>query len=265
MLKQVQHNEQDIGEGRPTLTKERVASLPQGYRAAVIGAGGGIGAAVAAQIANDPACAALYALSRSGNAGPTGATKLAVDVTDPASLTRAAARIGADGPVDLIFIASGLLHRGTEVQPEKSWRSIGGNAFAELFAVNATGPMLALQALLPHVPRDRRALIGVIGARVGSIGDNRLGGWYGYRASMASAALLLRSLGIELSRTHPQLCVLMLHPGTVDTPLSGPFQRGVANLLTPEESAAALLKVLDGATVEQTGQQRDWRGELVVP
>jgi NAD(P)-dependent dehydrogenase (short-subunit alcohol dehydrogenase family) len=125
--------------------------------------------------------------------------------------------------------------------------------------------LVALRALLPLVPRDRRALVGVIGARVGSIGDNRLGGWYGYRASKAALAMLIRTLSIELARTHPQLAALMLHPGTVDTPLSEPFQRGVAQLLTVEESAAALLAVLDGATTAQSGEQRDWRGELVAP
>ena len=242
-----------------------MASLPDGYRAVVIGAGGGIGAAVAAQLADDPRCGQLYALSRSGSAGPSRAARLAADVTDTDSLATAAARIGAEGPVDLVFIASGLLHRDNMVQPEKSWRSIDAGAFAELFAVNATGPMLALHALLPHMPRDRRTLIGVIGARVGSIGDNRLGGWYGYRASKAALAMLVRTLAIELARTHPQLTALMLHPGTVDTPLSAPFQRGVARLLTPQESARTLLPVLDRATPTQSGEQRDWQGERIVP
>lgn len=242
-----------------------ITSLHDGFRAVVIGAGGGIGAAVASQLAADDRCAALYAVSRAGTAGPEAAQPIAADLTDPASLTAAAERIGADGPIDLIFIATGLLHRGAAVQPEKSWRAIRADAFEEVFAVNATGPMLALQALLPLVPRDRRALIGVVGARVGSIGDNRLGGWYGYRASKAALAMLLRTLAIELARTHPQLAALMLHPGTVDTALSQPFQRGVANLLSPSESASAMLRVLDAASPDQSGQQRDWRGELVVP
>jgi NAD(P)-dependent dehydrogenase (short-subunit alcohol dehydrogenase family) len=243
----------------------RLTSLFPGYRAVVIGAGGGIGAAVVAQLSADPSCGALYALSRGGTAGPDGAVRIAADLTDPASLTAAAARIGADGPIDLIFIASGLLHRAEVVQPEKSWKAIKADAFAELFAVNATGPMLALAALLPHVRRDGRALIGVIGARVGSIGDNRLGGWYGYRASKAALAMLIRTLSIDLARTHPQLAALLLHPGTVDTPLSQPFQRGVTQLLTAGESAAALLSVLDGVTAEQSGEHRDWRGDVVVP
>lgn len=242
-----------------------MTSLHPGFRTVVIGAGGGIGAAVAARLAGDPRCGVLHCVSRSGDAGPTSAIRHAADLTDAASMAAAAAAIGADGPIDLIFIASGLLHAGDRVQPEKSWKAIEADAFATLFAVNATGPLLAVKALLPHIPRDRRALIGVIGARVGSIGDNRLGGWYGYRASKAALAMLLRTLSIELARTHPQLAVLMLHPGTVDTALSQPFQRGVANLLTPEASAGAILAVLDAATPEQSGQQRDWNGELVVP
>ncbi len=245
--------------------KLNMTSLPMGYRAVVIGAGGGIGAAIADQIAADGRCGQLYALSRSGAAGPSRATRMAADVTDAASLAAAAATIGAAGPIDLIVIASGLLHRGDAVQPEKSWRAIRADSFAALFAVNATGPMLAIAALLPHVARDRRALIGAVGARVGSIGDNRVGGWYGYRASKAALAMLIRTLAIELARTHPQLAALMLHPGTVDTPLSQPFQRGVPHLLTPAQSAAAMLRVLDAATPDQSGQQRDWQGELVVP
>jgi NAD(P)-dependent dehydrogenase (short-subunit alcohol dehydrogenase family) len=240
-------------------------SLRSGYRAVVFGAGGGIGGAVASQMAQDPHCGALYAISRDGISGPQNAARLSADLTDSESLAHAAAQIAAVGPIDMIFIASGLLHRGAAIQPEKSWRAIGAQSFGELFSANATGPMLALQALLPHVPRGSRALIGVVGARVGSIGDNRLGGWYGYRASKAALAMLLRTLSIELARTHPQLSVLMLHPGTVDTPLSEPFQRGVANLLAPDESAAAMLRVLDAATPEQSGEQRDWRGELVIP
>jgi NAD(P)-dependent dehydrogenase (short-subunit alcohol dehydrogenase family) len=243
----------------------RLTSLFPGYRAVVIGAGGGIGAAVAAQLSADPSCGALYALSRSGAAGPDGAVRIAADLTDPANMTAAAARIGADGPIDLIFIASGLLHRAEAVQPEKSWKAIKADAFAELFAVNATGPLLALAALLPHVRRDARTLIGVIGARVGSIGDNRLGGWYGYRASKAALAMLIRTLSVELARTHPQLAMLLLHPGTVDTSLSAPFQRGVSNLLTADECAEALLAVLDRSTAAQSGEHRDWQGGLVVP
>lgn len=251
--------------GEMAIAKRLMTSLPAPYRAVVIGAGGGIGSGLATRLAGDPTCGTLHCVSRNGDAGPDAAVRHAADLTDADSITAMAASIGADGPIDLIFIASGLLHRGDAVQPEKSWKAIDATAFSELFAVNATGPMLALQALLPHVPRDRRALIGVVGARVGSIGDNRLGGWYGYRASKAALAMLLRTLSIELARTHPQLAVLMLHPGTVDTPLSGPFQRGVAKLLTPAESAAAMLAVLDGATPEQSGQQRDWQGELVAP
>ena len=247
------------------LINTSIASLASNYRAVVLGGGGGIGGAVAARLAADPACAALHVISRDGLAGPAAAARHTGELTNPASLRQAAAAIGSAGPVDLIFIASGLLHRDETVQPEKSWRAIDADAFAALFAVNATGPMLALQALLPHVPRDRRALIGVVGARVGSIGDNRLGGWYGYRASKAALAMLLRTLAIELARTHPQLAVLMLHPGTVNTPLSVPFQRGVRQLLTPEQSAAAMLGVLDRATPDQSGQQRDWQGELVAP
>ncbi len=248
-------------------------SLPAGYRAVVVGAGGGIGGAVAAALAADARCGGIYALSRRGDAGPDGpapVVRLAADSENAADMAAAAAQIGAEGPVHLIFVATGMLHRAPAgaagaVQPEKSWRALTAEGLAANFAANAAAPMLALHALVPLLPRDQRALVGVLGARVGSIGDNRLGGWYGYRAAKAALAMLLRCLAIELARTHGQLAVLMLHPGTVDTPLSQPFQRGVANLLTPAASAAHLLGVLDAATPAQSGSQLDWRGELVAP
>ncbi|MEY4270771.1 MAG: hypothetical protein RLZZ58_1987 [Pseudomonadota bacterium] len=238
------------------------ASLPAGYRAVVIGAGGGIGGALAAHIAADPRCAALYALSRSGVA-VAGATTLACDLDDDASLAAAATIVAAGGPVDLLFIATGRLHRGEDVQPEKSWRAVRRAAMAEIFAANSVGPMLAVQAFLPHMPRRSRALVGLLGARVGSIGDNRMGGWYSYRAAKAALAMLVRTLAIELARTHPDAAVLLLHPGTVDTALSAPFRGGAAVRLSPADSAARLIAVLDGVSAAASGAHIDWQGKVI--
>lgn len=220
---------------------------------------------MAARLAADPHCAALYAISRAGDAGPARAIRVSADITDAGALDAAARRVAADGPVDVLLIATGLLHRGTAIQPEKSWRALSPDGFAEQFAVTASGPAFTLQAFLPHIARRRRALIGVLGARVGSIGDNRLGGWYAYRAAKAALAMLMRCFAIDLARTHPDLVLLMLHPGTVDTPLSQPFQRGVTQLFTPDESAAHLLAVLNRASSAMSGQHRDWRGDRIDP
>lgn len=238
------------------------ASLPDGYRAVVIGASGGIGGALADAISADPRCGALYALSRAVVRVP-GAAALACDLDDDASIAAAAGAVGADGAVDLLIVATGLLHRGDAVQPEKSWRALSRAAMAENFAANSIGPMLAVQAFLPLIPRKSRALIGLLGARVGSIGDNRIGGWYSYRAAKAALAMLVRTLAIDLARSHPDLAVLLLHPGTVATPLSAPFGGGAPVRLTPGESAAHLIAVLDAATPVLSGAHRDWRGDPI--
>ncbi len=133
--------------------------------------------------------------------------------------------------------------------------------------VNAIGPALVAKHLLPLLPRDGRSVFAALSARVGSIGDNRLGGWHGYRASKAALNMLLRCLHVELVRTRPEALCVGLHPGTVDTPLSRPFQRGVpeGRLFTPEDAAARLLAVLDGLRAEHGGCVLDHAGVVVPP
>lgn len=184
-----------------------------------------------------------------------------VDITDEASIAAAAPRIG---PVDKVIVATGLLHDGAQ-PPEKSYRALDPAALARSFAVNAIGPALVAKHVLPLLPRDRRAVFAALSARVGSISDNRLGGWYAYRASKAALNQLIRTLAVELRRTHPLAICVGLHPGTVDTRLSAPFQRGVPDLFTPERSAAALLGVLDGLTPEQSGRLWAWDGREIAP
>ena len=210
---------------------------PTYARAAVIGASGGIGAAFVAALT--AAGSEVIALSRAD-----------LDITDETSIAAAAARIGA--PLDLVIVATGLLH-GNGVAPEKAMRDLSAATLARYFAVNATGPALVAKHFLPLLARDRRAVFAALSARVGSISDNRLGGWYGYRASKAALNQLIRTLAIELARTRPEALCVALHPGTVDTGLSQPFQRGVPDLFTPERSAAAMLAVLAGLTPADSG------------
>jgi NAD(P)-dependent dehydrogenase (short-subunit alcohol dehydrogenase family) len=236
-----------------------VAASPP-LRCAVFGASGGIGAALATALAERHE---VHAGSRSG-ASPCGkARAFAFDLTDEASIAAACAAIG--GPLDMVLVATGRLTRADGTGPEKSYRALSGDGMAELFAVNTIGPALIAKHALPLLRRDGRAVFAALSARVGSISDNRLGGWHGYRASKAALNMLVKNLALELARTHPQAIAVTLHPGTVDTALSAPFQRGVAaeKLFAPEVSAAALLGVLDGLTPAESGGLFAWDGALV--
>ncbi|WP_294250713.1 SDR family NAD(P)-dependent oxidoreductase [uncultured Sphingomonas sp.] len=233
-------------------------------QAVVFGASGGIGGALVARLAADPAIGRIFAGSRSPcAAADPKLVPFAFDLTDEASIAAAAA--GIDGQVDLVFVATGMLHRPGGPSPEKALRALDGAAMAELFAVNAIGPALIAKHFAPLLPRDRRGVFAALSARVGSIADNRLGGWHSYRASKAALNMLMVNLAIELRRTHQQAIVAALHPGTVDTGLSAPFQRGVApeKLFGPDRSAGHLLEVLSKLTPEDSGGLFAWDGARI--
>ncbi len=227
-----------------------LASFAPGVHAVVIGASGGIGAALADRLDADRHVGHVTRLSRA-----TG-----FDLTDPASITAAAATLAS--PPDLVIVATGLLH-GAGLAPERDLRQLSVDAFARAFAINAIGPALVAQAFLPLLPKGRKTLFAALSARVGSISDNRLGGWHAYRASKAALNQILRTIAIEQARKNPSSIVLGLHPGTVDTGLSKPFQRNVKTLFSADESAAHLLKVIDDATPASSGQLYDWKGEAI--
>ncbi len=229
-----------------------LTSFAPACHAVIVGASGGIGAALAARLAADPGVGRVTRLSRS-----TG-----LDITDPASVAAAAAALPA--PPDLVIVATGILH-GDGLAPERALRMVSAAALARSFAVNAMGPALLAQAFLPLFPKDRKTLFAALSARVGSISDNRLGGWHAYRAAKAALNQLLRTMAIEQTRSNPRSIVLGLHPGTVDTGLSKPFQRGVPRLLAPDDSATALLAVIDAATPAMTGRLFDWQGAEIAP
>jgi NAD(P)-dependent dehydrogenase (short-subunit alcohol dehydrogenase family) len=214
-----------------------------------------MGAALAQR---DPGCR-IHAGSRNG---ASSGDPFRFDLLDPASISAAAETLARDGPLDLVFVATGMLTRSDGSGPEKSFRQITAPGLAEQFAINAIGPALIAQAFLPLLARDRRAVFAVLSARVGSIGDNRLGGWHGYRAAKAALNMLVRNFAIELARSHPQAIVVGLHPGTVDTGLSAPFQRGVepGRLFSAETAATHLLDTLDGLTPQDSGGLFAWDG-----
>lgn len=222
-------------------------------RAIVLGASGGIGGALADALGASGTQVLALARPR-------------IDLTDEATLARAASEIGEGGPVDLIFVASGIL-APPGGGPEKSLRDVNPAAMAEVFAVNAIGPLLAAKHFVPLLPRAGRSAFIVLGARVGSISDNRLGGWYAYRAAKAALAMIVKTLSVELARTRPDVVCAALHPGTVETRLSAPFVRSVPGerLFTPEESAGRLLTVLRDLGPFDSGGHFAWDGTRIEP
>jgi NAD(P)-dependent dehydrogenase (short-subunit alcohol dehydrogenase family) len=227
-------------------------------RAVVFGASGGIGGAVAAALQQSGDFRVLTG-SRSGT------TDFHFDLTDEASIANGAMLVGQDGPVDLVFVATGVLHRSDGLNPEKSWRELDPATMADVLAINTIGPALIAKHFMPLLHRDRRVVFAALSARVGSIADNGLGGWHSYRASKAALNMLMKNFALEQSRRNPLAIVASLHPGTVASQLSEPFQRGVdaEKLFTPVRSATALLDVIERLTPGDSGGLFAWDGTRI--
>ena len=192
-------------------------------------------------------------------------TFLAMDVTDDAGIRAACATMRDMLPrLDRMICTSGILREG-EIRPEKRIADIDAEALVRLYRVNALGPMLLARELWPLLKGDHALRFSAISARVGSISDNRLGGWYAYRASKAALNQLMRTLSIELARANPNACVATLHPGTVDTDLSKPFQGGVPadKLFSADDSASRMWAVLDGLTPQDSGTLFAYDGSVI--
>ena len=216
--------------------------------ALIIGASGGIGSAMADALRVRGV--AVTGLSRRTDG---------LDVTDEASVDLHLSRL--DGPYDLIFVASGALEVGG-AEPEKTLQSVTARAMADQFAVNCIGPSLIMKHAARLLPREGRSIFAALSARVGSIGDNRLGGWYSYRTAKAALNQMVHSSAIELARSHKGAICVCLHPGTVATDFTAKYA-GRHKTVPPAEAAQNLLSVLDGLTVDDTGQFFDWAGKPV--
>ncbi|WP_110693874.1 SDR family NAD(P)-dependent oxidoreductase [Salinicola halophyticus] len=241
-------------------------TLPDGFTAVITGAGGGIGQAVLNQLLKSDRPGRVIAVSRQSlEIDDARVESLKADVTTDEG--RELLRDKVDGaPTHLLFNAIGLLHDEREgISPEKRLEDLDAGALATLFNVNAITPVLLIQTLVNSLKGRHPAIIASLSARVGSIGDNALGGWYGYRASKAAHNMFLRTAAIELARYNRQAIVLSLHPGTTDTGLSQPFQSRVpeGKLFTSDFVAERLLAVMNGRRAEESGSFWDWAGKPI--
>jgi NAD(P)-dependent dehydrogenase (short-subunit alcohol dehydrogenase family) len=223
--------------------------------AVVIGASGGIGGAFEAALVEEGAFEVVHGFARSRS----GTQHL--DLLDEKSIAAAAAHVAQGPPPTLVIVATGLLHAGDH-GPEKALRDLDPDWLAQVYAVNAIGPALVAKHFLPVMPRTGRSVFAALSARVGSISDNRLGGWHGYRASKAALNMLVRNLAIEERRRNDRAIVVALHPGTVDTGLSRPFQGSVqpGRLFDAERAALQLLDVIEELKVPDSGKLFDYEG-----
>jgi NAD(P)-dependent dehydrogenase (short-subunit alcohol dehydrogenase family) len=220
-----------------------VNSLPEGYRALVIGSSGAIGSALARQLRADSRCAHVIELCRG--------SQPSIDFDDEQSVAAAADRLYIPGPLHCIINAAGILH-GEHGMPERRLTELNYAHMQAVFRANTFGPALVLAHFAPLLARRERSVFATLSAKVGSIGDNRLGGWYSYRASKAALNMLVKTAAIEVARTHPQAVLCALHPGTVNSGLSAPFN-GSQLGRAPDAAAADLLKVMDGLAPQDSG------------
>lgn len=226
---------------------------------AILGASGAIGSAFTKRLSEKYPNASIFAFSRNGAA-------YSISYSSEASLAEAAELAAKEKPLDLVVIANGILHDG-EIMPEKSLKDLSAEKFHRVFEANTITPALIAKYFLPKLNRSQPSIFAALSARVGSISDNQLGGWYAYRASKAALNMIIKNAAIEVGRRNKQAIVVGLHPGTVDSDLSKPFQENVTDgkLFTPEYSAKKLLDVLENLSPEQTGKCFAWDGKEVLP
>ncbi|WP_425410517.1 SDR family NAD(P)-dependent oxidoreductase [Hyphococcus sp.] len=230
-----------------------MANGSEPFRALVIGASGGLGAAIALELERNKNCIDLRRLSRRDDG---------LDLSQEHSVKRAAEMFAADNiQFDIIFNASGILVAGGDA-PEKAFREIDASHLQHAFAVNSIGAALAFKYFMPLLKRRERTVFATLSARIGSIGDNRLGGWMSYRASKAALNQIVRCAAIEEARRNQRSIIVALHPGTVKTPLTEKFAGG-RYTATPQEAAENLLRVIAGLQPNQSGGFFDYAGRRI--
>ena len=234
---------------------------------AVIGSCGAIGGALARQLAVTCPGAIVHAFSsREAGTGHTNIIQHAIDYESEASIEYAASVAAKEAPLDMVIVTTGMLHDG-EIMPEKSLQQLSTEKFQRLFRANTILPALIAKYFIPKLNKNNRSVFAALSARVGSISDNRLGGWYAYRASKAALNMVIKNAAIEVARRNKRAVIVGLHPGTVDSPLSWPFQANVpaGKLFTADFSAKKLLDVLNRLTPDSSGKCLAWDGEEIKP
>ena len=237
-------------------------------KVAIIGSSGAIGNAVAEILLDDDEIETIYKFSRNDPKENSDRVKnLFLDIEDEESIKNCIKNLPEDIKFDLIFVATGILHNNNDIFPEKSIKDINQSKLEKVLLVNTIGPTLVGKYFIPHLRKDSKSIFAFLSARVGSISDNKLGGWYSYRASKTALNQIIKNFSIEVRRSNPNAIFIGLQPGTVKSFLSKPFEKNVRpeNLFTPEYSATKMLEVIDNLSLEDTGKVYAWDGEEIQP
>jgi NAD(P)-dependent dehydrogenase (short-subunit alcohol dehydrogenase family) len=233
---------------------------------AIIGASGAIGGAFVDHYSKDGSVNTIYAFSRKKQSYENKKIRsFALDIENQDSIQDAAEKISGNF-LDQVIVATGILH-SDNFGPEKSIKDINYDNMAKVININTIGPSIVGRYFIPLLRKDAKSVIAFLSARVGSISDNKLGGWYSYRASKTALNQIIKNFSIELKRTNPNAIVLGLQPGTVDSNLSEPFKKNVAKgkLFTPEQSRELLSNVIENATTKDSGNLLAYDGETISP
>ena len=239
---------------------------------AIFGASGAIGSAFVNQLANNETQATIFAFSRSMKKFEfENVHSHSLDITDENSIAQASVIATKETPLDLVLVTTGFLHNKNEVEentnlgPEKSLSDLSAEKFQKLFEINTIGPALIAKHCLPKMDKERKSIFAALSARVGSISDNHLGGWYAYRSSKAALNMIIKTASIEMKRRNKNVIIIGLHPGTVDSDLSKPFQRNTPKekLFTADHSVSKMRDVLENLSDEDTGKIFAWDGQEI--
>ena len=233
---------------------------------AIIGASGAIGNAFVEHYSKDPSVKNVYAFSRKKQCYENKKVQtFELDIENQINIQDAAEKV-KENRLNHIIVATGILHSET-FGPEKSIKDINHDSMTKVMSINTIGPTLVGRYFIPLLTKDTKSVLAFLSARVGSISDNKLGGWYSYRASKTALNQIIKNFSIELKRTNPNAIVLGLQPGTVDSNLSEPFKKNVAKgkLFTPEQSRELLSNVIENATTNDSGNLLAYDGETISP
>ncbi len=234
---------------------------------AIIGSGGAIGAALVNHYSGMDEVEAVYAFSRKKQSFASDKViSHVLDYYDESSLSSSAKSLSDTGGLDLIIVTTGILHND-ELMPEKALKDLSFDKFDTIFKIDVAVPALLTKHFVDQLHRDRRAMMVLLTARLGSISDNYLGGWYSYRSAKSALNMFIKTASIEVSRRYKERMVVGIHPGTVDTPLSKPFSASIDpnKVFTPHQSAEYVSQVIDHLTVEDSGRLFAWDGQEIQP